>query len=121
HRKEPGVLPRLLRRAAALGLTAMSIPEADGGLGLDLAAVMVAEEALARDASYAVTHGGQAGIGVWPLVFFGTREQKAKYLPRLAAAEMIAAYALTEPHAGSDALAIRTTARLADEGTHYVL
>ena len=121
HRKEPGVLARLLRKAVELGLPGISIPEAFGGMELDLASVMVAEEALARDASYSVTLGGQAGIGAWPIVFFGSDDQKGRYLPRLAAAEMIAAYALSEPQAGSDALAIRTRAQLTPDSTCYIL
>ena len=120
-RKEPGVLERLLRRSAELGFTGLSIPEEFGGMDLDLPSVMLVEECFARDASYLVTHGGQAGIGALPLVFFGTEQQKQKYLPKLAAAEMIAAYALTEPQAGSDALNVRTRADLAPDGRHYVL
>ena len=121
HRKEPGVLARLLRKAVELGLPGISIPEAFGGMELDLASVMVAEEALARDASYSVTLGGQAGIGAWPIVYFGSDDQKGRYLPRLAAAEMIAVYALSEPQAGSDALAIRTRAQLTPDSTCYIL
>jgi alkylation response protein AidB-like acyl-CoA dehydrogenase len=121
RRKEPGVLLKVLRKSAELGLTGISIPERFGGMDLDLAAVMIIEECFARDASYLVTHGGQAGIGALPLVFFGTEQQKARYLPKLAAAEMIAAYALTEPQAGSDALAVRTRADLSADGKHYIL
>jgi len=77
-----------------LGLTGISIPERFGGMELDLASVMIIEECFAQDASYLVTHAAQAGIGALPLVFFGNKEQKAKYLPQLASAEMIAACAL---------------------------
>jgi len=119
--QEPGVAVRALRKSAELGLTSITIPEAYGGLELDLASAMIAAEHLARDGSYAAWHGAHTGIGTLPLVFFGTEEQKRKYLPKLATAEMVAAYALTEPHAGSDALAARTRADLSADGSHYVL
>ncbi|MGA7235687.1 MAG: acyl-CoA dehydrogenase family protein [Bryobacteraceae bacterium] len=119
--QEPGAAVRALRKSAELGLTSMAIPEAYGGLELDLASAMVVAEHVARDGSYAAWHGAHTGIGTLPLVFFGTEEQKRKYLPKLATAEMVAAYALTEPHAGSDALAARTRADLSADGTHYVL
>jgi alkylation response protein AidB-like acyl-CoA dehydrogenase len=119
--QEPGVAVRVLRKSAELGLTSIAIPEAYGGLELDLASAMIAAEHLARDGSYAAWHGAHTGIGTLPLVFFGTEEQKRKYLPKLATAEMVAAYALTEPHAGSDALAARTRADLSADGTHYLL
>ncbi len=119
--QEPGVAVRALRKSAELGLTSIAIPEAYGGLELDLASAMVVAEHVARDGSYAAWHGAHTGIGTLPLVFFGTEAQKQKYLPKLATAEMIAAYALTEPHAGSDALAARTRADLSADGSHYVL
>jgi alkylation response protein AidB-like acyl-CoA dehydrogenase len=119
--QEPGVAVRVLRKSAELGLTSIAIPEAYGGLELDLASAMIAAEHLARDGSYAAWHGAHTGIGTLPLVFFGTEEQKRKYLPKLATAEMVAAYALTEPHAGSDALAARTRADLSADGSHYLL
>ncbi len=119
--QEPGVAVRALRKSAELGLTSIAIPEEYGGLDLDLASAMVVAEHVARDGSYAAWHGAHTGIGTLPLVFFGTEEQKRKYLPKLATAEMVAAYALTEPHAGSDALAARTRADLSADGTHYVL
>lgn len=119
--QEPSIGARLLRRSAELGLTAMTVPEAYGGLDLDLASALIAEEQLSRDGSYMAWHGAHSGIGTLPLLYFGTEAQKAKYLPKLASAEMIAAYALTEPHAGSDALAARTRADLTPDGKHYIL
>ena len=119
--QEPGLGPRLLRKSAELGLTAITIPEEYGGLEMDLASAIVASEQLARDASYAGWHSAHTGIGTLPVLYFGTPEQKRKYLPKLASAEMIAAYALTEPHAGSDALAARTRADLTPDGKHYLL
>ncbi|HMJ60125.1 MAG TPA: acyl-CoA dehydrogenase family protein, partial [Bryobacteraceae bacterium] len=119
--QEPGLAPSLLRKSAALGLTAISIPEKFGGLELDLASALVAAERLGKDASYSAWHGAHSGIGTLPILYFGNDEQKQKYLPRLASAEMIAAYALTEPHAGSDAQAARTRADLTSDGNGYVL
>src|SRR5215472_15675559 len=119
--QEPGVAVAALRRSAALGLTSIAIPEEYGGLAMDMASAMVVAEQIAGDGSYAAWHGAHTGIGTLPIVYFGTEQQKKKYLPKLATAEMIAAYALSEPHAGSDALAARTRADLNPEGTHYVL
>jgi alkylation response protein AidB-like acyl-CoA dehydrogenase len=119
--QEPGVAARLLRKSAELGLTAISIPEKFGGLELDLASALVAAEHLGRDGSYAGWHGAHTGIGTLPILYFGTEEQKQKYLPKLARVELIAAYALTEPQAGSDALAARTRADLSPDGKHYLL
>ncbi|HEY6344749.1 MAG TPA: acyl-CoA dehydrogenase family protein [Bryobacteraceae bacterium] len=110
-----------LRKSAKLGLTAVFLPEKYGGMEMDLTSMMIVSSALARDGSYAATHGGQVGIGTLPILLFGTEQQKSKYLPKLASAEWIAAYALTEPQAGSDALAARTRADLSADGTHYVL
>lgn len=118
---EPGVAVALLRKSAELGLTAISVPEKFGGMELDLASALIAEEYLGGDASYAGWHGAHTGIGTLPLLYFGTEEQKRKYLQKLAKVEMLAAYALTEPHAGSDALAARTRADLSPDGKHYIL
>ena len=115
------VLKCVLRKSAELGLTAAFLPEKYGGMEMDLATMMIISAGVAGDGSYAACHGGQVGIGTLPLLLFGTEEQKQKYLPRLAAAELIAAYALTEPHAGSDALAARTRADLSPDGKHYIL
>ena len=119
--QEAGVAAAVLRKSAELGLTAVLIPEQYGGMEMDLTSAMIVAEGIARDGSYAACHGAHAGIGTLPLALFGTEEQKKKYLPRLASAEMIAAYCLTEPHAGSDALAAKTRADLAPDGTHYIL
>ncbi len=115
------VLKRTLRKSAELGLVSVLLPERYGGMELDLVSSMIVAEGIGRDGSYAVCHGGQAGIGVLPVLLFGTEQQKEQYLPRLASAELIAAYCLTEPQAGSDALAVRTRADLSPDGTHYVL
>jgi alkylation response protein AidB-like acyl-CoA dehydrogenase len=111
----------LLRKGAALGLEAILTPERYGGMELDLASAMVVAEQLARDGSFAGWHGAHAGIGTMPLLLFGTEEQKRKYLPKLSTAELVAAYCLTEPQAGSDALAAKTRADLTPDGRHYIL
>jgi alkylation response protein AidB-like acyl-CoA dehydrogenase len=97
------------------------VPEKFGGMAMDLPSVMVVAEVMGRDASYAGWHSAHTGIGSLPILFFGTEAQKEKYLPRLVRGELLAAYALTEPLAGSDALAARTRADLSPDGTHYVL
>lgn len=119
--QEPGVAVGILRKSAELGLTAVSVPEEYGGMEMDLISMLIVAEGLAKDGSYAGWHGAHAGIGTMPLLLFGTPEQKKKYLPRLATAEMVGAYCLSEPHAGSDALAAKTRADLSEDGTHYVL
>ncbi len=119
--KQPGAALAVLRKSSELGLTGMTIPEEFGGMEMDSPSLMVAAEHMGRDASYAGWHSAHTGIGTLPLVYFGTPEQKKKYLPRLARMELLAAYALTEPLAGSDALAARTRADLAPDGKHYIL
>jgi alkylation response protein AidB-like acyl-CoA dehydrogenase len=118
---EPGVAREIVRKAAALGLTSIVTPEKFGGMELDFTAMMVAAEHFAGDASWSGWQGAHAGIGTLPILFFGNEQQKAKYLPKLASLEMLGAYALTEPQAGSDALAARTRADLSADGTHYIL
>src|SRR5450759_1105049 len=118
---QPGVARDILRKAAGLGLTAIMIPEKFGGMELDITAMMVAGEHFAGDASWSGWQSAHVGIGTLPLLLFGNEQQKRKYLPKLASLEMLAAYALTEPHAGSDALAARTRADLSEDGTHYIL
>jgi len=121
QRQDFDVLKRTLRKAAELGLVSVSLPERYGGMELDLVSSMIVAEGIGRDGSYAVCHGAQSGIGVLPIAMFGTDEQKQKYLPRLASAELLAAYCLTEAQAGSDAMAVRTRADLSADGTHYIL
>jgi len=119
--KKPGVALSVLRKSVDLGLTAMTIPEEYGGMAMDLPSLMVTAERLGRDGSYGGWHSAHTGIGTLPIVYFGNDQQKRKYLPKLAKVEMLAAYALTEPLAGSDALAARTRADLAPDGKHYLL
>jgi alkylation response protein AidB-like acyl-CoA dehydrogenase len=112
---------QLLREAGDLGLLGIDIPESFGGLGLDLVTSMLVSEELGRAGSFNNSFSAQAGIGSWPLIYFGTPEQKQRYLPRLADGSMPAAYALTEAGSGSDALAARTTATLSPDGAEWVL
>ena len=111
----------LVSKAAALGLIAANIPTEYGGLGLNQMSGALIAENLGRSASFATTLGTQTGIGLLPIIHFGTETVKRKYLPRIASGELITAYALTEAGSGSDALAARATARLSDDGTHYIL
>ena len=119
--KKPDVAMAVLRKSVELGLTAMTIPEEYGGTAMDLPSLMVTSERMGRDGSYGGWHSAHTGIGTLPVVYFGNEQQKRKYLPKLAKVEMLAAYALTEPLAGSDALAARTRADLTPDGKHYVL
>src|SRR5437764_717082 len=119
--KKPGLMPQLIKKGGELGLMSGGVPEAYGGAGLDKIATTVLTEKLSVYGGFAVTHGAHAGIGTLPIVYFGTEEQKQKYLPKLASAELIGAYCLSEPQAGSDAQNSLTRAELNSEGTHYVL
>ncbi|WP_424768711.1 acyl-CoA dehydrogenase family protein [Paenibacillus sp. sgz302251] len=111
----------LMRKAGELGLLGADVPEAYGGLGLDKVSTTLLGETLARTSSFALSVGAHTGIGTLPIVYFGTPAQKKAYLPALATGERIAAYCLTEPASGSDALGAKTTARLSPSGKHYVL
>jgi alkylation response protein AidB-like acyl-CoA dehydrogenase len=119
--KKPGLMAELVKKAGELGLLGGGVPEAYGGAGLDKIATTVLTEKLSIYGGFAVTHGAHAGIGTLPIVYFGTEEQKKKYLPKLATGELIGAYCLSEPQAGSDAQNSLTRAELNSEGTHYVL
>jgi alkylation response protein AidB-like acyl-CoA dehydrogenase len=119
--KKPGLMAELVKKAGELGLMGGGIPEEYGGAGLDKISGMVMTEKLSLYGGFAVTHGAHSGIGTLPIVYFGTEEQKKKYLPKLATGELIGAYCLSEPQAGSDSQNSLTRAELNAEGTHYVL
>ncbi|MET0647098.1 MAG: acyl-CoA dehydrogenase family protein [Pyrinomonadaceae bacterium] len=121
HAKDWVLTRELLLKAAELDLLRVDIPEAYGGLGLDKVSSAFVGEKIGVVPSFAGSLGAHTGIGTLPLVYFGTEEQKARYLPRLASGEWVAAYALTEPGSGSDARAARTRATLGEDGTHYLL
>lgn len=119
--KKPGVLAGLLRKAGELGFTAVDIPEEYGGMGLDKVSSTVITDHLSVLASFSTAFGAHVGIGTLPLVWYGTEEQKQRYLPKLATAECIAAYGLSEASSGSDAMNIRARAALGADGASYAL
>src|SRR5256714_5388660 len=111
----------LVKKAADLGLIGANIPEEYGGLGLDQTSSALVGENIGRSASFATTLGAESGIGLLPIIYFGTEAAKQNYLPRISSGELITAYALTEAGSGSDAMAAKATARLSADGTHYIL
>ncbi len=120
--KHDWVLTReLIQKAADRDFTRLEIPEAYGGLGLDKVSTACVGEMLSLNPSFAGSLGAHTSIGTLPIVYFGNADQRARYLPRLASGELIGAFALTEPEAGSDALAARTTATLTPDGKFYSL
>lgn len=119
--KNFGVLRSLLRQSAELGLLGADVPEAFGGVAADKVASALITEKLARSSYFSVSHEAHRGIGTYPLLLFGTKGQKEKYLGRLATAEIIGAYALTDEKAGSDAAALNARARLSENGLYYIL
>ncbi|MFA4874738.1 MAG: acyl-CoA dehydrogenase family protein [bacterium] len=119
--QEPGLMRRLLRNAGDMGLLMAEVPEEHGGLGLGHVAAAIIAENTTHQGSYVVAHVCHTGIGMLPVLCYGTPEQKARYLPRLANGETIGAYALTESEAGTDARAVRTVARLSSSGSHFEL
>src|SRR3954451_21524547 len=119
--KDFSVTRDLLRKAGELGLSSVEIPEAYGGMEMDKVTAAVIADHIAKYAGFATTWGGHTGIGTLPIVYFGTEEQKKKYLPRLGSGEIVGAYALSESTSGSDALNCRTRAQLSPDGRHYIL
>ena len=121
EKKDWKLARELVQKGAELGFIGATVDEAYGGLGLDQVSACIIGEALGRAASFATTMGAQGGIGLLPIVYYGTEEAKQKYIPRIVSGELITAYALTEAGSGSDALAAKATARLSEDGTHYVI
>ncbi len=119
--KKPGVLPGLLRKAAELGFTSVDIPEEYGGLGMDKITSTIIADHLSIQASFSTAFGAHTGIATLPLVWYGTEEQKKRYLPKLASGEWIGAYGLSEATSGSDAMNVRTRATLSVDGSTYTL
>jgi len=119
--KDFSVSRDLLKKAGDLGLSGVEIPEAYGGLEMDKVTAAIIADHIAKYAGFATTWGAHSGIGLLPIVYFGTEEQKQKYLPKLAAGEIVGAYALSESSSGSDALNCRTRAVLSQDGKHYIL
>ncbi|HMO37870.1 MAG TPA: acyl-CoA dehydrogenase family protein [Saprospiraceae bacterium] len=121
EKQEEGMTVRLLEQAAELGLLGAHMPEAYGGMELDTNANTLINETFGPSGSFTVSIAAHTGIGMLPILYFGTEAQKEKYLPRLISGELKAAYCLTEPGSGSDALAAKSRADLSADGTHYVL
>jgi butyryl-CoA dehydrogenase len=119
--KDFSITRDLLKKAGELGLSSAEIPEAYGGLEMDKVTAAVIADHIAKYAGFATTWGGHTGIGTLPIVYFGTEEQKKRYLPRLAAGEIVGAYALSEASSGSDALNCRARAELSKDGKYYIL
>ncbi|MCO5232057.1 MAG: acyl-CoA dehydrogenase family protein [Chitinophagales bacterium] len=119
--KDMDVIKDIFAKASELGLCGVSINEEYGGMGLDFNTGIIFSEQIALGFSFATTIGAQTSIGSLPIVYYGTEEQKSKYLPGIASGELVAAYALTEPGAGSDANSGKTSAVLNAAGTHYVI
>jgi len=121
ERKDFPLVVEKMRRCAGLGLFLADIPEEYGGLDLDKATSMLIAEKMGPSGSFAITCSGQTGIGSLPLVYYGTEDQKKRYLGKLSSGEWIGAYCLTEPDCGSDPLGARATARLSEDGRHFLL
>jgi len=121
EKHKEGLMAQVLRKAGEIGLLGAPIPEAYGGSELDKVALTLLSEKISVYASFAVAFGGTTGIGTIPLIYFGTEEQKKKYLPRIATGELLSAYCLSEPQAGSDALAAKTRAVLSPDGKNWLL
>ena len=119
--KDYSISRDLIKKAGELGLCGVEIPEAYGGLEMDKVTAAIIADKIAKYAGFATTWGAHSGIGLLPLVYFGTEAQKQKYLPRLAAGEIVGAYALSEASSGSDALNCRARAELSADGKHYIL
>jgi butyryl-CoA dehydrogenase len=119
--KDQGVMRGLLKQAAELGFTAVDVPEEYDGLGLDKTTSALVADYISVNASFSTAFGAHAGIGTLPLIWYGTEAQKQRYLPRLASAEWVGAYALSEATSGSDAMNIRTRAVLSPDGAEYIL
>ena len=118
---QPGLMPSLMEKAGELGLLSASVPEDLGGLGKDFVTSTLVSEGLGGGYSFSVAMSAHAGIGTLPILYFGTEEQKKKYIPKLASGEWKGSYGLTEPGSGSDALGAKTTATLSEDGKFYLL
>jgi butyryl-CoA dehydrogenase len=119
--KQPGLLQALMRKAGELGFASVDIPEEYGGMGMDKTTSTLITDRLSVLASFSTTFGAHIGISTLPLVWYGTEEQKQRYLPRLASGEWIGGYGLSEASSGSDAMNIRTRATLSQDGSSYIL
>lgn len=121
EKMEEGLMPSLMDKAGELGLLGVTIPEEYGGLGMSFNTGMLIADMMASAGSFSTAYGAHTGIGTLPILYYGTEEQKKKYLPKLATGEWKACYCLTEPDAGSDANSGKTKAVLSDDGKHYII
>jgi butyryl-CoA dehydrogenase len=119
--KAPGVMARILRKAGELGFTSVDVPEEYGGMGMDKVSLTLIADHISVLASFSTAFGAHTGIATLPLVWYGTEEQKQRYLPKLASGEWVGGYALSEATSGSDAMNIRTRATLSSDGQYYIL
>ena len=118
---EPGLMPSLVQKAGEQGLLSTSLPEEYGGLAKDFITSTLVNEGLGGGFSFSVAIAAHTGIGTLPILYFGTPEQKQKFIPKLGSGEWKGAYGLTEPNSGSDALSAKTTAKLSEDGKYYIL
>jgi len=114
--QEPGLMRSLISKSGELGLLGISVPEEYGGFGQSFVTSMLASDILGGGASFSVAFSAHTGIGTMPIMYYGTEEQKQKYLPKLVSGEYAGAYCLTEPNAGSDANSGKTKAVLSEDG-----
>ncbi|HEX5171085.1 MAG TPA: acyl-CoA dehydrogenase family protein [Cyclobacteriaceae bacterium] len=119
--RDPNIMPSILNKAGELGLLGTSVPQEYGGFGMDFNTTMLVSEMIGAGHSVAVALSAHTGIGTLPILYYGTEEQKKKYLPKLASGEWKAAYCLTEPDSGSDANSGKTKAVLSADGKHYLI
>ncbi len=119
--KDPDLIPGILKKAGELGLLGISVPEEYDGMGMSFNTSMLIADIIGSAGSFSTTYGAHTGIGTLPIVYYGTEEQKQRYLPKLATGEWAACYCLTEPDAGSDANSGKTKAKLTEDGKHYLI
>lgn len=119
--KNPDLVPSIFKKAGELGLLGVAVPEEYGGLGMSFNTSMLIADIIGAAGSFSTTYGAHTGIGTLPILYYGTEEQKQKYLPKLATGEWAACYCLTEPDAGSDANSGKTKATLSPDGKHYLI
>ena len=120
-KQKPGLMEQLLADASELGILGATLPEEYNGMGVNITTESLMAEKMGTSHSFGVAYAAHTGIGTLPIVYYGTKEQKDKYLPKLATGELKAAYCLTEPGSGSDALSGKTKAVLTDDGAHYII
>jgi alkylation response protein AidB-like acyl-CoA dehydrogenase len=119
--KHPDLVPSIFKKAGDLGLLGIAVPEEFGGMGMSFNSSMLIADIIGGAGSFSTTYGAHTGIGTLPILYYGTEDQKSKYLPKLATGEWAACYCLTEPDAGSDANSGKTKATLTEDGKHYLI